>query len=181
MTNREEYDNLHEYARETVSKLRTTYARVTEILQEINQDRTTTIQHLPAQYAPGDEVWLFKPNIKPGASDKLTVKWKGPYTVLSRVTNTTYRICKNGKEQTVNEHRLQNVTSSLSDDRQTEIGKRTSMASTTDVNAVATHTQQQTHITHESQQYSEHDGKHKALELIQNAAMYLAAATDVKW
>ena len=108
----EEYDSIQEYARETVSKLRVTYARVTEILSEINMDRQQNSASTSV-YVPGDSVWLYKPNIATGTSSKLTVRWHGPYDVLERVSSTTYRVHKEGKEQLVNVHRLQRATSGV--------------------------------------------------------------------
>lgn len=48
-------------------------------------------QH-PAVYLPGDLVWLNAPYNPPGISSKLRRKFEGPYYVVSRTENDTYRL-----------------------------------------------------------------------------------------
>ena len=45
-------------------------------------------------YQPGDQVFLFDPQLKPGEAAKFHRKWKGPYKVLERTTEVNYRIKK---------------------------------------------------------------------------------------
>ena len=45
-------------------------------------------------YQPGDQVFLFNPQLKPGEAAKFHRKWKGPYEVLERTTKVNYRIKK---------------------------------------------------------------------------------------
>ena len=40
----------------------------------------------------GDRVWLFVPAVKPGRTKKFASLWRGPYTVLDKVSPVTYRI-----------------------------------------------------------------------------------------
>ena len=44
------------------------------------------------QYAPGDLVFLFNPQVKRGEAANFHRKWKGPYEVLERTTEVNYRI-----------------------------------------------------------------------------------------
>ena len=43
-------------------------------------------------YQPGDQVFLFDPQLRPGEAGKFHRKWKGPYDVLERTTEVNYRI-----------------------------------------------------------------------------------------
>jgi len=40
----------------------------------------------------GDQVWLFTPVVRCGKTKKFTSQWRGPYTVLDRVSKVNYRI-----------------------------------------------------------------------------------------
>ena len=44
------------------------------------------------QYAPGDLVFLFNPQVKTGEAAKFHGKRKGPYEVLERTTEVNYLI-----------------------------------------------------------------------------------------
>ena len=43
-------------------------------------------------YQPGDVVWYYYPWVKKGFSPKLMRPWTGPYKVMSRIHDNTYRI-----------------------------------------------------------------------------------------
>ena len=43
-------------------------------------------------YKPGDWVWLHSPVIPRGSCRKLHRPWKGPYTIVKKVSDSTYRI-----------------------------------------------------------------------------------------
>ena len=43
-------------------------------------------------YQPGDQVFLFDPQLRPGEATKFQRKWKGPYEVLERTTEVNYHI-----------------------------------------------------------------------------------------
>ena len=42
--------------------------------------------------AVGDRIWLYVPAVKQGRTRKLSSLWRGPYTVIDRVSAVTYRI-----------------------------------------------------------------------------------------
>ncbi|XP_069131716.1 uncharacterized protein [Argopecten irradians] len=44
------------------------------------------------KFKPGDEVFVFFPNVKTGLSPKLSCRWRGPFRVLSKLTDVTYRV-----------------------------------------------------------------------------------------
>lgn len=43
-------------------------------------------------YSVGDLVWLHVPAIKAGRTKKFTSQWKGPYTVMDRISEVNYRL-----------------------------------------------------------------------------------------
>ena len=45
-----------------------------------------------AEFQVGDLVWLYNPRRKKGLSPKLQSPWEGPYTIVERVTEVTFRI-----------------------------------------------------------------------------------------
>ena len=56
----------------------------------------------------GDRVWLFNPAVKVGETRKLSSQWRGPYTVIDRVSPVNYKIQLIGttKTQTVHHNRM---------------------------------------------------------------------------
>jgi hypothetical protein len=40
----------------------------------------------------GDRVWLYNPANKPGLSPKLISKWKGPYMIVQKYSDVSYKI-----------------------------------------------------------------------------------------
>ena len=40
----------------------------------------------------GDWVWLYSPVVGRGGSHKLNCPWKGPYTVMKKISDVTYRV-----------------------------------------------------------------------------------------
>jgi hypothetical protein len=102
--------------------------------------------------------------------------------VLSQVTNTTYRICKEGTEQTVNEHRLQKVISNLPPNMEPkiEVGVDDAVAEERS-DVVAFHMNEQATYNTSSSRLKETDTEQNTRQPVANAAMYLAASTDMKW
>jgi hypothetical protein len=43
-------------------------------------------------FQPGDQVWLWSPNLSPVPSRKLKLKWVGPYVVSERIGPVNYRL-----------------------------------------------------------------------------------------
>eukprot|EP00731_Ephydatia_muelleri_P036209 Em0216g3a len=56
----------------------------------------------------GDRVWLFNPAVKVGETRKLSSQWRGPYTVIDRVSPVNYKIQLIGttKTQIVHHNRM---------------------------------------------------------------------------
>lgn len=60
------------------------------------------------QFKAGDDVFVFFPNVKPGQSPKLACRWKGPFRVIAKLTDVTYRVrCgRKGKMQVIHVDRM---------------------------------------------------------------------------
>ena len=43
-------------------------------------------------YSIGDLIWLHVPAVKPGRTKKFALQWRGPYTVIDKLSDTNYRI-----------------------------------------------------------------------------------------
>jgi hypothetical protein len=101
------YVDVHGYGTELVEKLRSVYERVRKIYEDINEKRSEAISKVAEKHFEiGDQVLLDDPTTKIGLSRKLTVRWKGPYTVMEKVSDINYTINIEGKMLTVNKHRL---------------------------------------------------------------------------
>ena len=57
---------------------------------------------------PGDHVFVFFPNVKPGLTTKLECLWRGPFKVIVKITDVTYKInCgRKGKPQLIHVDRI---------------------------------------------------------------------------
>ena len=42
-------------------------------------------------FQPGDQVFVFFPNVKPGLKTKLACLWRGPFKVIAKITDVTYK------------------------------------------------------------------------------------------
>ena len=76
-----------------------------DIMEEVHMEVRGTLGHSAARmktdydrksdgevYQPGDAVWYHYPRVKKGLSPKLMRPWTGPYKVISRIHDNTYRI-----------------------------------------------------------------------------------------
>ena len=54
-------------------------------------------------FQPGDQVFVFFPNVKPRLTTKLACLWRGPFKVIAKITDVTYKInCgRKGKPQVI--------------------------------------------------------------------------------
>ena len=54
----------------------------------------------PSDYKPGTLVWLFSPQVKPGTSKKMHIKYSGPYYIVAKTSECNYLIndCKTHKQ-----------------------------------------------------------------------------------
>lgn len=93
-TNEEIEEDDEDYAARLRGRLQRAYMRVEEctgkaaIHQKKNYDRKTNSSGLKE----GDFVWLHDPSKKKGLSPKLQLRWKGPYLIVSQLSDVVYRI-----------------------------------------------------------------------------------------
>ena len=67
-------------------------------------------------FEPGDWVWLHSPVIPRGSSRKLHRPWKGPYTIVKKMSDSTYRVQhlqKQKDRQVVHFNRLKSCPKSI--------------------------------------------------------------------
>jgi hypothetical protein len=59
-------------------------------------------------FQPGDQVFVFFPNVKPGLTTKLACLWRGPFKVIAKITDVTYKVnCgRKGKPQVIHVDRI---------------------------------------------------------------------------
>jgi hypothetical protein len=60
------------------------------------------------QFQAGDQVYVYFPQRKVGISPKLMSFWRGPFTVTSKFSDVTYKVCcgRKGKEQVIHVDRM---------------------------------------------------------------------------
>ena len=102
---------LPQYVQNVQRSLKDTFSSVRQHLdaahqrQKLSADRSSTGE---STFQVGDIVWLYIPAVKTGLSRKLSSLWRGPYTILDKVTAVNYKIQLIGgtKCQTVHSNRL---------------------------------------------------------------------------
>jgi hypothetical protein len=113
---------VHEYATELAQNLYDVHMRVQDILKNVNDDRieNANASELPS-FNTGDNVLMYDPTTPKGQSRKLIRRWRGPYTIINKISNTTYQILKDGISQTVHVERLRKQNAFDDDHLQDEL------------------------------------------------------------
>ena len=85
---------LPQFVRDLHSSLRTVYSQVREAVKESHHcNKTRYDQHTANTHLSiGDQVWLYVPAVKTGTTKKLVSLWRGPYTVIDKLSAVNYRI-----------------------------------------------------------------------------------------
>lgn len=92
------YPSISEYVSQTAQNFRTAYKSVREKLNDVNSARALANQNGQSilEFKTGDKFWLFVPELNRSKdmkrSHKLAHLWKGPCTVLERVSPVNYRV-----------------------------------------------------------------------------------------
>ena len=92
--NEEEIHCMTEYVEALAEKLETVHDLARENIQLSSNRQKKYYDHKAQlkQFNQGEAVWLHNPARKKGISPKLTRQWEGPYTVVTRLSDVTYRI-----------------------------------------------------------------------------------------
>ncbi|XP_062568670.1 uncharacterized protein LOC134230798 [Saccostrea cucullata] len=77
---KETMEDAHRHVRENI--------KTAMIRQKRYHDQKLSWQH----FKKGDEVYVFFPVRKAGFSSKFTIYWRGPYEVLDKMTDITYKV-----------------------------------------------------------------------------------------
>lgn len=113
--------DVHAYASELTLRLSEVHQRVREILQQTNNERKE-LNDEKDKYDydnymnVGDKVLLHDSMTGPSLSRKLVRRWTGPFTVITKNSQTTRTIMKQGKTQLVNIERLRKYNENDNDD-----------------------------------------------------------------
>lgn len=85
------------YASEVHHRLTTAY-RLTRTRLDTHHRRQKDLYDkshpTSSPFQAGDNVWLHCPAVKPGLTSKLAQPWTGPYRVVKRINDVTYRILR---------------------------------------------------------------------------------------
>ena len=101
------YSDVHTYGDELINKLKSVYNRIKQIYTDINDKRMSSLATVKdKQLHIGDKVLLYDPTTRVGLSRKLTIRWKGPYTIIEKRNDINYVINIDGKMSLVHKHRL---------------------------------------------------------------------------
>jgi transposase InsO family protein len=113
---------VHEYATELAQNLYDVHMRVKDILKNVNDDRieNASVNELPS-FNIDDKVLMYDPTTPKGQSRKLVRRWRGPYIIVNKISNTTYQILKDGISQTVHVERLRKQNAFDDDHLQDEL------------------------------------------------------------
>ena len=84
---RDQMTTVHDLARDKIK------------VQSDRQKRNYDLRMNYCKYDRGDFVWLHNPARKVGISPKLFRPWEGPFLVIKRISDVTYRIQKNRKSK----------------------------------------------------------------------------------
>ncbi len=87
-----------DYASGLRDSLQTAFAMVRENLEGSHkrQNDTYDLKVAGTTIEEGDDVWLHSPAVKPGRTEHLKCPWDGPYTVLKKISDVTYKVRKSG-------------------------------------------------------------------------------------
>eukprot|EP00731_Ephydatia_muelleri_P024409 Em0016g680a len=96
---------ISQYIKEVKTTLKMAYDVIRENLDVAQKKRKERRDKHCAEvnFMVGDRVWLFNPAVKVGETRKLSSQWRGPYTVIDRVSPMNYKIqlIETTKTQTV--------------------------------------------------------------------------------
>jgi hypothetical protein len=82
-------------------------AIIKQTYEEINEERVSEPDRGQVlSFGIGDQVIVYNPAHKKGESTAFRQRWKGPYTVLTQLTPSTYTIDMDGLTRTVNADRM---------------------------------------------------------------------------
>ncbi|KAJ3646206.1 hypothetical protein Zmor_023801 [Zophobas morio] len=73
--------------------------------QNIDKERFDE-KHRHVEFMPGEKIKIFTPIRKVGKSEKLLLKYFGPYTVIRKMGDVDYEIRKGSKKEVVHVSRL---------------------------------------------------------------------------
>ena len=105
-----ETKNIPDYVKQTRASMRMAILEVRQRNREAHwkQKKVSDKRVVEETLHVGDRVWLFVPAVKSGTTKKLSSLWRGPYTILDKLSAVNYRIQLTGgdQKQVVHKNRL---------------------------------------------------------------------------
>ena len=88
------YNGHTEYAEKLLEKMETVQQYARRHLKIATEKQKRNYDHKADRggYKRGDPVWLYNPTKKSGISPKLQIYWEGPFVIIKRLSDVTYRI-----------------------------------------------------------------------------------------
>ena len=115
----EQAKDTEHYATELAQRLYDVHTRVIEIYKSVNEKRLEEGANDVPTFEIGQQIYLYYPGVKTRRKGddnerktltaKLIKRWKGPYNVMKKLSNTTYTIEKDGKLQNVHVERMRDA------------------------------------------------------------------------
>ena len=89
-----EYEDTEEYANDLVKRLRTAYEKLNDHKEnyQISYKKYYDKSHREVEFAVDDLVMIYFPVAKKGLFYKLIPKFEGPFVVLNKIDQVTYRV-----------------------------------------------------------------------------------------
>ena len=83
-----------EFVRSLNHSLKTVYSHVRGSIKTAHQCNKARYDQLATitAFTIGDQVWLYNPAVKTGRTKKLASLWRGPYTIIDKLSPVNYRI-----------------------------------------------------------------------------------------
>ena len=118
----ESFNSVHDYINTMIDRIARTHERVKSIYESINKQRETDIAVAVAKgeetyFNIGEQVLIYSATTKVVMSAKLTVRWLGPYTIVSRAeTNVNYIVKVNNENRIINVDRIRKYNTPIEEE-----------------------------------------------------------------
>ena len=105
--NEKDEDNTYESIKKKLEEIKEKVYKRTQAAQK-SQKKQYEKRLVFKPYNVNERVWLFNPVNKPGLSPKLAMKWYGPFTIVEKLSDITYKLIHDNQktQRTVHFNRL---------------------------------------------------------------------------
>ena len=102
LSSKQEAQGMDDYVADLQDTLLQAHAQARRSLGRSAQYQKKQYDHRVTEkrsYQPGAQVWYYNPSRRKGACPKLTSPWTGPFTILQKIDDVTYRIQRNRRSK----------------------------------------------------------------------------------